>query len=121
MLDVFTIAHISTYRGLKNPIFVLVPRLVGGVGLFKICGVKLMLRKLVFPLFSRNLKLLGEAFLPETAEMIDRPLVLRIGGEVLNTIRQERDQVSTFLDGKLLDELNEYFGVLAGVLSSRLL
>jgi hypothetical protein len=27
--DVFTIAHICTYRGLKNPIFVLVPRLVG--------------------------------------------------------------------------------------------
>jgi hypothetical protein len=27
--DVFTIAHISTYRGLKNPIFVQVPRLVG--------------------------------------------------------------------------------------------
>ena len=29
MPDVFTIAHISTYRGLKNPIFVQGPRLVG--------------------------------------------------------------------------------------------
>ena len=119
MPDVFTIAHICTYRGLKNPIFVLVPRLVGGVGLFKICGVKLMLRKLVFPLFSRNLKLLGEAFLPETVEVIDRLLVLGIGVEVLNTFRQECDQVSTFLDGELLDQLNEYFGVLAGVRGSR--
>lgn len=31
MPDVFTIAHICTYRGLKNPIFVLGPKLVGGV------------------------------------------------------------------------------------------
>ena len=29
--------------------------------LFKICGVKLMLGNLVFPLFSRDLKLVGEA------------------------------------------------------------
>ena len=31
MPDVFTIAHICTYRGLKNPIFVQVPRLVSWV------------------------------------------------------------------------------------------
>lgn len=74
---------------------------------------------LSLPLFSRSLKLLGEAFLPETAEVIDRLLVLRIDGEVLNAIRQECDQVSTFLDGELLDQLNEYSGVLAGVLGSR--
>ena len=120
MLDVFTIAHTFTYRGLKNPIFVLGPRLVRCVRLFKICGVKLMLGKLVFPLFSRHLKLLREAFLPETVEVIDRVLVLLISGEVLH-IRHKCDQVSTFLDGKLLDELDEYFGVLAGVGGSRIL
>jgi hypothetical protein len=31
VLDVFTIAHICTYRGLENPIFVLGPRLVSWV------------------------------------------------------------------------------------------
>jgi len=31
VLDVFTIAHICTYRGLENPIFVLGPRLVGTI------------------------------------------------------------------------------------------
>jgi hypothetical protein len=116
---VFTIAHICTYRGLKNPIFVLVPRLVGSGRLFKVCGVKLMLGKLVFPSFSRNLKLLGETFLSETVEVIDRLLVWLICGEVLH-IRHECDQVSTFLDRKLLNELNEYFSVLAGVRGSRI-
>jgi hypothetical protein len=36
--DVFTIAHICTYRGLKNPIFVQVPRLVGCVQSERNCG-----------------------------------------------------------------------------------